>query len=82
MLLQKLQNPDYYLIATEFLIILRMTIQFCFDKGIFIIPRKYSKCTKGSTKYRQGCKTYYYSKKNYRKEISICKGTFFKKSKV
>ena len=47
-----------------------------------IIPRKYPKCAEGSMKYRQGCKIYQYSKKNYRKEMPICKRAFFEKSKV
>ena len=57
-------------------------IQFCFHKGIFDVPEKCSKCTKGSMKYSQGRKTHQCSKNICRKEMSICKGTFFEKSKV
>ena len=73
--------PYYYEIFDDFKNE-EAAIQFCFDKAIFIIPEKCSKCTEGSMKYRQGRKTHQCSKKNCRKEISICKGTFFEKSKV
>jgi len=57
-------------------------IQFCFDKGIFNVPDNCPKCGEGSMKYREGRKTFQCSKKHCRKEISICKGTFFEMSKV